>query len=262
MVRRGLLPGSVILLGAAAALVAAGESTVPGPSCPHIEQRRAELAADANLVRRARTWLPPGTIDGAEHPDLVPQHIAFRLLMRALSAGKQAPPSDVKIIPAAARRASPGAAPDGRPWEAGRTPLQAGSAADDPWCGDGSCQSSAGEDCSSCPEDCGACPPPGPSCGEIGGSYCSQSGACPDDFDSLGATYDCNPCCKSQPPPAENLYIYEEYALDASTFSATGVAETDGGRQVRVVVTLVAPDESVMLSCSRCDSPWAKSTAR
>ena len=168
----------------------------------------------------------------------------------------------VKIIPAAAQRASPGAAPDGRPWEARSTSLQVGSAADDPWCGDGSCQSSAGEDCSSCPEDCGECPPPGPSCGEIGGSHCSQSGACPDDFDSLGATYDCNPCCKPQPPPAGNLYIYEEYALDASTFSATGVAETDGGRQVRVVVTLVAPDESVMLSCSRCDLPWSKSTAR
>src|SRR5712691_9438464 len=39
------------------------------------------------------------------------------------------------------------------------------------------------------------------SCGELGGDYCSQSGGCPEGYDSLGATYDCNPCCRQQPPP-------------------------------------------------------------
>jgi hypothetical protein len=43
-------------------------------------------------------------------------------------------------------------------------------------------------DCSPC---CRSQPPsdPGPSCGEIGGDYCSQSGVCPDGHDSLGRTY-------------------------------------------------------------------------
>jgi hypothetical protein len=47
---------------------------------------------------------------------------------------------------------------------------------------------------------CPAAPDPGPSCGAIGGDYCG-SGGCPTGYDSLGTTYDCNPCCKSQPPP-------------------------------------------------------------
>jgi hypothetical protein len=48
---------------------------------------------------------------------------------------------------------------------------------------------------------CVSCGPgQGPSCGAIGGDYCG-SGGCPAGYDSLGGTYDCNPCCKSQPPP-------------------------------------------------------------
>lgn len=41
----------------------------------------------------------------------------------------------------------------------------------------------------------------GPSCGELGGDHCDQSGSCPPGYDNLGQTWDCNPCCKSQPPP-------------------------------------------------------------
>jgi len=37
------------------------------------------------------------------------------------------------------------------------------------------------------------------SCGELGGDYCSQSGGCPGGRNSLGQTYDCNPCCQSAP---------------------------------------------------------------
>jgi len=48
---------------------------------------------------------------------------------------------------------------------------------------------------------CPGAPNPGPSCGAIGGDYCSPSGSCPGGYDSLGNTYDCAPCCKSQPPP-------------------------------------------------------------
>lgn len=57
------------------------------------------------------------------------------------------------------------------------------------WCGDGAC--SSGEDCGSCPGDCDPCPPPpdpGPSCGALGGDYCSQSASCPSGYDSLGQT--------------------------------------------------------------------------
>lgn len=39
----------------------------------------------------------------------------------------------------------------------------------------------------------------GPSCGEKGGDYCSQSGTCPAGFSSLGTTFDCSPCCKQMP---------------------------------------------------------------
>jgi hypothetical protein len=48
---------------------------------------------------------------------------------------------------------------------------------------------------------CSTTPPPGPSCGELGGDYCSPDGACPSGYDSLGTTYECTPCCKSQSPP-------------------------------------------------------------
>ena len=41
-----------------------------------------------------------------------------------------------------------------------------------------------------------ATPAPPQSCGAIGGNYCSQTGSCPFGFESLGATFDCNPCCQ------------------------------------------------------------------
>ncbi len=37
------------------------------------------------------------------------------------------------------------------------------------------------------------------SCGDLGGDYCSSSGSCPAGYNSLGPTYDCNPCCQSRP---------------------------------------------------------------
>ena len=42
-------------------------------------------------------------------------------------------------------------------------------------------------------------PPAAPSCGAMGGDYCSQSGICPGGYSSLGLSYDCNPCCKQNP---------------------------------------------------------------
>ena len=74
-------------------------------------------------------------------------------------------------------------------------PVREMADADDPYCGDGNCDGN--EDYTWCDD----CHPPGPSCGELGGDECSQSGSCPEGYDSLGGTYDCNPCCKSEPPP-------------------------------------------------------------
>ena len=42
----------------------------------------------------------------------------------------------------------------------------------------------------------------GQSCGELGGTYCSDTFGCPPGFVSLGGTYDCNTCCQEEPPPA------------------------------------------------------------
>jgi hypothetical protein len=36
----------------------------------------------------------------------------------------------------------------------------------------------------------------------MGGDYCSQTGSCPASYSSLGASSDCNPCCKYVPPPS------------------------------------------------------------
>jgi hypothetical protein len=64
-----------------------------------------------------------------------------------------------------------------------------------PCCRTAACQSS-GCPPGSCGEGiwCGDC---APSCGEMGGEYCSQSGGCPEGFDSIGPSSDCNPCCVS-----------------------------------------------------------------
>jgi hypothetical protein len=61
-------------------------------------------------------------------------------------------------------------------------------------CPPGSC----GWQTDNCGEEifCGDC---APSCGAMGGDYCSQTGGCPAGYSSLGASYDCNPCCKTQP---------------------------------------------------------------
>jgi hypothetical protein len=40
----------------------------------------------------------------------------------------------------------------------------------------------------------------GPSCGDLKGDFCSQQGTCPEGYESLGVTYDCNPCC-TEPAP-------------------------------------------------------------
>lgn len=78
------------------------------------------------------------------------------------------------------------------------------------WCGSclPSCGAMGGDYCSqsgSCPPgydnlgqswDCTPCCRQGPSCGAIGGDYCSQSGGCPSDYVNLGETWDCHPCCQ------------------------------------------------------------------
>ena len=49
--------------------------------------------------------------------------------------------------------------------------------------------------------------PSGPSCGAMGGDYCSQSGTCPGGYEALGVSYDCSPCCRQlspTPPPTPN----------------------------------------------------------
>jgi hypothetical protein len=79
------------------------------------------------------------------------------------------------------------------------------------WCGDcmPSCGAMGGDYCSqsnSCPRgyeslgassDCRACCTQGPSCGALGGDYCSQGGAVPAGYEYLGVTWDCNPCLRT-----------------------------------------------------------------
>ncbi|HSN56112.1 MAG TPA: hypothetical protein VLT32_15665 [Candidatus Sulfomarinibacteraceae bacterium] len=74
-----------------------------------------------------------------------------------------------------------------------------------------SCGETGGDYCSqtgSCPAgyaslgstyDCGPCCRSLDSCGEMGGNYCSQTGSCPAGYNSLGASFDCSPCCKAKP---------------------------------------------------------------
>ncbi len=50
--------------------------------------------------------------------------------------------------------------------------------------------------------DCSPCCVELESCGAIGGDYCSQTGSCPSGFTSLGASNDCSPCCKNDPKPS------------------------------------------------------------
>jgi hypothetical protein len=47
--------------------------------------------------------------------------------------------------------------------------------------------------------DCNPCCRAGSSCGALGGDYCSQSWSCPSGYASLGVSWDCSPCCKSRP---------------------------------------------------------------
>lgn len=51
----------------------------------------------------------------------------------------------------------------------------------------------------------------GPSCGDLKGDLCSQSGECPEGYSNLGITFDCNPCCAEDaepPPPVIDCSIY------------------------------------------------------
>ena len=41
-------------------------------------------------------------------------------------------------------------------------------------------------------------PPAAPSCGAMGGDYCSQGGSCPDGYSPLERSVDYNPCCVTQ----------------------------------------------------------------
>jgi hypothetical protein len=93
---------------------------------------------------------------------------------------------------------------------------ECGHAIGDPWDCLPTCGAMGGSYCSqagSCPSgydslgkssDCNPCckPKPQPSCGAMGGDYCSQTGSCPANYSSLGASSDCNPCCKYSPPPS------------------------------------------------------------
>ena len=70
-----------------------------------------------------------------------------------------------------------------------------------------SCGAMGGDYCSqsnSCPggytslgasSDCKRCCKSPPSCGAMGGNYCSQTGSCPAGYSSLGQSNDCSPCC-------------------------------------------------------------------
>lgn len=86
-----------------------------------------------------------------------------------------------------------------------------------------SCGEIGGDYCSqsgSCPSgfeslgqtyDCNPCcreVEQGPSCGEVGGNWCSQTGSCPSGYDSLGQTYDCRPCCRQRSQGQMSFSVY------------------------------------------------------
>jgi hypothetical protein len=68
-------------------------------------------------------------------------------------------------------------------------------------CGDGNDSCWSGTFCDGFTEPQQPPPPTGPSCGELGGDYCSGSGSCPGGYTNLGNSSDCSPCCVSPPPP-------------------------------------------------------------
>jgi hypothetical protein len=39
-------------------------------------------------------------------------------------------------------------------------------------------------------------PKDGPSCGDLKGSFCSHKGTCPEGYEAIQVTWDCNPCCR------------------------------------------------------------------
>jgi hypothetical protein len=43
----------------------------------------------------------------------------------------------------------------------------------------------------------------GPSCGDLKGNHCSQTGACPEGYSALDVTFDCDPCCLEDPPESD-----------------------------------------------------------
>jgi hypothetical protein len=74
--------------------------------------------------------------------------------------------------------------------------------------------------------DCNpCCQSSGPSCGELGGDYCSQSGSCPANHNDLGHTRDCHPCCQSQPSMNPSGSSYSGTAIGGSTYYATGITD-------------------------------------
>lgn len=98
-----------------------------------------------------------------------------------------------------------------------------------------SCGEAGGDYCSqsgSCPAnhislgatyDCNPCcqsVQQGPSCGELGGNWCSQSGGCPSGYDSVGTTYDCNPCCRQRPQGTMSFSVYTTSSLGPGNLTA------------------------------------------
>ena len=62
----------------------------------------------------------------------------------------------------------------------------------------------------------------GPSCGDIGGNWCSQTGSCPSGYDSLGGTYDCHPCCKQRSQGVMSFSVYTGGSVSNGTVYANG----------------------------------------
>lgn len=129
-----------------------------------------------------------------------------------------------------------------------------------------SCGEAGGDYCSqsgSCPAgynslgqtwDCNPCcesVPQGPSCGALGGNWCSQGGGCPAGYDSLGQTYDCNPCCRQR----------SQGQMSFSVYTGSGVA----GDSVYVNSTVIDNSQgcshSGYLTTSRIVSPTNRTSS-
>jgi len=74
---------------------ALGEIALGNPSCPHLIAKKAALEAGTEQVPPGESASAPGTVEGAEHPEAIPDDVAFRLFIRTVATPAQPLPSEL-----------------------------------------------------------------------------------------------------------------------------------------------------------------------